>query len=330
MPPLCALITSLCLPEFAIAERKSYTMEGRLQPTWFSMVFVRVSGVGTGYNARQEVYWDGKFKFKNLPQGAYSVSVVVPRMGEFRQTYSVGPSTSDNRGRVKVTMVLNPSKAIRTFTAKERFTVPASRLSITEKAWKEYMDAQKSLNKEDRAGAEAHLEKAIEISPQFSAAWNTLGVLAYQDRKMDLAEERFRQAERLDPLLFEPIVNLGGVLLHNGKYDEALTYNTRAVERRPKDPLAHVQLGLTYLQMKRIDAAVRHLEQAKQIDPGHYAFPQLILSDIYLKQGNRIAAASELESFLRYHPDYEMADSLRSAIRKLRGIHEPPRPSSGK
>lgn len=314
----------------AAAARKAYTMEGKLQPTWFSLVFVRLSGVGTGYNARQEVYWDGKFKFKNLPAGTYSLSVVVPRMGEFRQTYSVGPSTSDHRGRVKISMVLNPAKAIRTITPRERFTVPASRLSITEKAWKEYMEAQKSLNKEDRAGAEAHLEKAIEISPQFSAAWNTLGVLAYQERKMELAEERFRQAERLDPALFEPVVNLGGVLLNLGKYEDALQYNARAVERRPRDPLAHVQLGLTYLQLKRTDLAVRHLEEGKHIDPGHYSYPQLILSDIYLRQGNRIAAASELESFLRYHPDYEMADSLRSAIRKLRGVTEPPRPAAGK
>ncbi len=166
--PICALAMVWAAP--AAAARKAYTMEGKLQPTWFSLVFVRLSGVGTGYNARQEVYWDGKFKFKNLPAGTYSLSVVVPRMGEFRQTYSVGPSTSDHRGRVKISMVLNPAKAIRTITPRERFTVPASRLSITEKAWKEYMEAQKSLNKEDRAGAEAHLEKAIEISPQFSAA----------------------------------------------------------------------------------------------------------------------------------------------------------------
>lgn len=305
-------------------------MEGKLQPTWFSMVFVRLSGVGTGYNARQEVYWDGKFKFKNLPPGAYSLSVVVPRMGEFRQTYSVGPSTSDKNGKVKVTMVLNPGKAIRTFTARERFTVPASRLAISEKAWKEYQDAQKSLAKEDRAGAEARLEKAIELAPTFAAAWNTLGVMAYQDKKWDLAEERFRQAERLDPLLIEPVINLGGVLLQTGKIDEALKYNQKAVERRPGDPVGQIQLGLTYLQLKRLDLAIRHLQETKRIDPGHYSYPQLVLCDIYLKQGNRIAAASELESFLRYHPDYEMADSLRSAIRKLRGVSEPHRPSTGK
>ncbi len=125
-------------------------------------------------------------------------------------------------------------------------------------------------------------------------------------------------------------MNLGGVLLNLGKYEDALQYNARAVERRPRDPLAHVQLGLTYLQLKRTDLAVRHLEEGKHIDPGHYSYPQLILSDIYLRQGNRIAAASELESFLRYHPDYEMADSLRSAIRKLRGVTEPPRPAAGK
>jgi tetratricopeptide (TPR) repeat protein len=304
----------------AAAERRIYQIEGRLEPTWFSLVMVRLNAVSSTYNARQEVYWDGKFKFKNLAAGTYSVSVMVPRLGEFRQTYSVGPSTADKNGKVKITMILNPSRANRTYTPKERFTVPVSRLSIGEKAWKEYQEAAKSLKKEDPDGAEAHLEKAIEMAPQFAAAWNMLGVIAYQQRKLDLAEERFREAERLDPLLFEPVVNLGGVLLQNGKAEEALAYNLKACERRPKDALANAQLGINYLQTRKVELAIRHLQEAKRIDPGHYTYPQLILSDLYLKMGNRIAAASELEHFLRYHPDYEMAESLRNAIRKLRGV----------
>jgi len=74
-------------------------------------------------------------------------------------------------------------------------------------------------------------------------SWETI---AYQTRKFDRAEECFRQALDLNPAAFEPLVNLGGVLVTMHKLDEAADYNLRAVLARPNDALANSQLGQTY------------------------------------------------------------------------------------
>lgn len=283
--------------------------------------FARVSISGSsGYSNNAQVYWDGKFKFKKVPQGSYVVTAYVPRVGEFRQTYDIGPSTVDEKGRFKVNIVVHPSRATRVATPRDRFTVSAKRLSISEKAWKEYFESQKKLRKQDYDGAVAHLEKAVKMSPQFAVAWNQLGTIAYHNRDLKKAEEYFREARKQDDALFEPLVNLGGVLLQVGRLDEALELNTQAVETRPRDALANAQLGLTYYEMKRMEEAVRYLNETKRLDPAHFTNPQLTLSDIYMKRGKRAEAAGELENFLRHHPDYAQAENIRTAIGKLRGV----------
>ena len=93
-----------------------------------------------------------------------------------------------------------------------------------------------------------HLERAVAIAPQFANAWNNLGTIAYQTQKYSRAEECFREALEQDPDSYEPLVNLGGVLINLHKLDEAWSYNVNAVLARPNDALANAQLGMTYFE----------------------------------------------------------------------------------
>ncbi|MBL8174391.1 MAG: tetratricopeptide repeat protein [Bryobacterales bacterium] len=299
------------------AERKTYTIEGELKPPpRFS--FSTVAAVGSAFQASAPVYWDGKFKYKNLTPGQYAVIIYVPRMGEFRQTYSVGPASADKKGRVKLNIIIHPSRATRLFTPKDRFTIPVRRLSIPDKARKEFANAARKIGKNDRQGAEAHLLKATELAPQYSAAWNMLGTLYYQQGKYAQAEEYFREAIRQDPDSFEPVVNLGGALISQNRAKEAIDVNQDAVKRRPKDALANSQLGLSYLESGNPEMAEKYLAEAKRLDPGHFSNPQIYLSQIYFKRGQKQMAAAELEHFLRHHPDSKEAPQIREAIRKFR------------
>ena len=60
------------------------------------------------------------------------------------------------------------------------------------------------------AGALASLQRAVEIAPEFAAAWNNMGTIAYQSRNYLRAEECFREALSADPSAYEPLVNLEG------------------------------------------------------------------------------------------------------------------------
>jgi Tfp pilus assembly protein PilF len=219
-------------------------------------------------------------RFKGLLAGPYTVSAIMRGYGETRQTVEVGPSVADSKGRVRVTLRVGESGTLGE-SARQRARVSARQLAVPDRAWKDYNDAQKELERRDIEAALAHLEKAVEIAPQFSTAWNHLGAIAYQTRQYEKAARHFRESLRQDPEAYEPLVNLGGTLLSLGKPDEALPFN-------------------------------------QKLDPTHFSNPQLVLADIYLRRNDGPAAAGELEELLKFHPDWPAAASVREAIEKLR------------
>jgi Tfp pilus assembly protein PilF len=91
-----------------------------------------------------------------------------------------------------------------------------------------------------------------------------------------------------------------------------------AVAARPNDALAHSQLGMNCFELGDLAAAAKELERARAIDPAHFSHPQLLLAQIYLRQGAKSAAAGALEQFLRYHPDWPQREQLRAKIVELR------------
>jgi len=258
----------------------------------------------------------GRFSFRKLAAASYTLAIFVPGRGEARQTVEVGPSLADSRRRVQVSVALKDSDFDPT-ADRRRHAVPARELAIPERALRDYGEAQRDLEKRDAAAAEKHLEHAVELAPQFAGAWNTLGTIAYQSRRFPAAEQRFREALRQDPSAYEPLVNLGGVLVTMHKFDEALEVNALAALTRPNDALAASQLGMTYFELGQFDSAIKHLERARQIDPAHFSHPQLFLAEIRLRRGEKQAAAEVLENFLGYHPDYPYAAKMREKITEL-------------
>jgi tetratricopeptide (TPR) repeat protein len=261
---------------------------------------------------------NGRFQFRKLLPGTYTIAVFLPLRGEARKTIEVGPGTADTHGRVRLDLRLQESDFVYGDTVKRQHAVRATELTIPDKAQREYEDARKDLAKHDAAGATQHLQHAIDLAPEFAEAWNELGTIAYQMQKFDRAEECFRESLRLDPQAFEPLVNLGGVLVTLHKLDEAWEYNGYAVLARPDDALANSQMGLTYFEMGSYDLAIRHLEKARRTDPAHFSHPQLVLAEIHLRRGEKAAAAEVLEDFLAHHPDWTQAAKMREKIAELR------------
>ena len=292
-----------------------YELVGSVQPEGRARVSIHGSTVPFSKGVLADPA--GRFKVKKLAQGAYTVSVFSRSRGEARLTIEVGPSTADTKNRVHVTLRLQETEATRE-ALRRRNLVSAKQLATPEKAYREWNAAQKQLARRDSAAAAKHLEKAVEIAPHFAIAWNLLGTIYYQTRRFTLAEETFRRALAEDPQAFEPLVNLGGVLLNVNKLDEAMGYNLRAVLKRPQDALANSQLGMTYFALGKFDLARKYLEESRRLDPAHFSHPQLILAEIHLRQRQPAQAADDLEDFLKHHPDSPQAEAVRTALARLR------------
>lgn len=304
----CALVLAGSLYP---AER-AYELNGRVVPE--SPAAVSLFGATTPFHAETVADAQGRFRFRKLEPGSYTVAVFIPGHGEIRQTIDLGPGSADARRRVAVTIQAADSPLVSKDVLKDRVIVSARQLSIPPRARHEYEEAQKKLARPDVAAAVAHLEKAVQIAPQFAAAWNNLGTIAYQTRDYPRAEECFRAALQADPGAYEPLVNLGGVLVNLHKLEEAWKYNVYAVLTRPNDALANSQLGMTYFERGELDLAEKHFVEARRIDPAHFSHPQLFLAEIHLRRGQRHEAAGDLEDFLQHHPDWPQAAKMREAI----------------
>jgi tetratricopeptide (TPR) repeat protein len=293
-----------------------YELRGRILPECSASV--SLYGATTPFSDSTLSDSRGRFHFRKLLPGAYTVAVFVPGRGEARQTIEVGPSLANPKGRVEITLELPDAKFERRDTLRRGATVSARELAVPERAVQEYQEAQKRLARRDVSGAVEHLESAVALAPRYAVAWNNLGTIAYQTRQYPKAEEYFRKALEADPDAFEPLVNLGGVLVTAAKTDEALKYNLYAVLKRPDDALANSQLGMSYFLLDRLDQALKYLTIARQIDPAHFSHPQLVLAEIHRRRGDRAAAAAELEDFLRRHPDSPDMAKIKAELVALR------------
>ncbi len=292
-----------------------YEVSGRIRPEGHASV--TLFGITQPFTTSTFTGQGGRFTFKKLAAASYTLAVFQPGRGEARQTIEVGPSLADARHRIQLTVTLKDADFDPT-SERRRHSVPVRELAIPERALRDYLDAQRDLEKRDVEAAEKHLEHAVEVAPRFANAWNTLGTIAYQTRRFPLAEQRFRQARQQDPTAYEPLVNLGGVLVTLHKLDEALEVNVHATLTRPNDALANSQLGMTYFELGQFDSAVKYLERARQIDAAHFSHPQLFLAEIHLRRGQKGEAATMLEDFLQHHPDYPRAEIMRRNIIELR------------
>lgn len=256
---------------------------------------------------------NGKFRFKNVQSGLYVLIIAVPRWGEMHQTIEIGPSSVTVGRRIEQTFYFKP----RLFN-KETQTVSINQLSVSRKAVREYRKARDRLSKRDVSGAIQFLEKAVALSPQFSEAWNQLGTIAYRSQNLEKAESYFQEALKQEPDSYPPLVNLGGVLLSQGKIQESLPLNQQAVKLRPDDPLAHAQLGYNYFLLQQNEGAEKHLKQAKKLDSKHFSAPRLVLAELYSQMGNLAAELVELEEFLKFHPDSDLVPDIVKKVEQVR------------
>ncbi len=269
------------------------------------------------FSSRTPVDAGGQFKLKKLLPDMYTLIIMIPRSAALRRTIEVSQSLADSKRRIYLTLVYE-----RKPVAGRPFNVSASQLAVPDSARAEYRKGIESLEKRETERAIEAFQKALMIAPQFTGAHNRLGEIYYQTRRYSLAEEQYREALQYNPNLFGPLVNLGGVLIAQQKYEESLQINLRAERARPDEPLVQTQLGHCFFYLGRFDDAELHLKKAKSLEPSHFSFPQLMLAQIYWRREDFTASAQELDEFLRLHPNSNQAPEVRRALDAIRSQQE--------
>jgi DNA-binding winged helix-turn-helix (wHTH) protein/TolB-like protein/lipoprotein NlpI len=115
----------------------------------------------------------------------------------------------------------------------------------------------------DWAEAEKQFKRAIELNPNYAMAHNWYSqYLAFMGRSEQALAEA-KRAQEIDPLSLWTNSNIGFVSYLARHYDEAILASHKTLELDPNFAVAHMIIGLSYVQKKMYDEGISELQKAK-------------------------------------------------------------------
>jgi TolB-like protein/DNA-binding winged helix-turn-helix (wHTH) protein/Flp pilus assembly protein TadD len=161
---------------------------------------------------------------------------------------------------------------------------------INPEAYDEYLRARFILHQEDQASIKAipHLERAIQLDPDFAAAYAALGeAWALPWGKKDNREtsakglEYSQKAVALDPTSSEALSSLGHSLMQSHRWNEGEVALRRAIELDPNNPYAVEYLSVLLAEKGRVDEGLQLSRQLAMENPVSADFQRTYANMLY-------------------------------------------------
>jgi Putative Zn-dependent protease, contains TPR repeats len=182
--------------------------------------------------------YGGTFEFQNIAGGNYEV-VVSSGLDEARDRVSVQNDVANVNLRLGQLASDN--------TSRKDGTISVAQLKVPEKARDENKKAREAMQKHDVAGAWKHVNKALQITPQFAAALTTRALLELDDNKSDSAIADLEQAVKLDAGYGLSFLVLGAAYNQRLHFDDAIRALDHGVALMPNYWQGYFELGKSYL-----------------------------------------------------------------------------------
>jgi len=163
-------------------------------------------------------------------------------------------------------------------------------------------------SREDNAASRQWLEKAIELDPNFAAAWALLASSYNVEVMYSWAKSPADSQKRFEECVQKALsINgstplalsyMGGILTRQGKWDEGLEYNERALSINPNDPRIMFFLALALEARGRFDEAIAIGQKILRISPYYPAMYLSYLASVYPAAGRYEEAIKVCELML--------------------------------
>lgn len=164
----------------------------------------------------------------------------------------------------------------------------------------------------DFEGAEASLQKAIDLKLNSSLLNQIYGWFLIAKGDSEKAIERMAEAVKQDPLSLPLLTNLADAYAFAGKFDEALVHYDKVIELDPSFRRAFEAKGMIYMGKKDFDKAIANLEHYHNMI-GHPLKGLSSLGHCYAAAGftdkaneviEKLKKREELEPGITLHLDY--------------------------
>ena len=207
---------------------------------------------------------------------------------------------------------------------------------IPEEAIEEFREAADESEKGNYVNAAEHLEKAVELAPDYYDAQNALGVEYTRLGRYRDAERALVLATELNPNVALPLINLGLLYLQvndlqgdagqtevaASTLERAVELLERAAELEALSTSARYYLGAALYRSGSFERAALMLDRALELDV-EMDMARLILVDVQVAQRDYRGALAQLTAYLERNPEDPRREAFETLKAELEGLLEP-------
>lgn len=236
----------------------------------------------------------GHYIYNGLPQGKYTVSVLVNGQEKTKQEHV--PTSLRSSDPTPVNFDLKPSAEQAANAAAE--------------------NADRSMSKEEREANEKRSKDnaaIIQKNKALNDAFNT-GKEALAAKNYDAAIDSFQKGVQLDPNQHVIFANLADAYIgqagtktgadQQASLDKALDAYQKAIALKADDPAYHNNYALALARAKKFDEAQAELNKAAQLDPPNAGRYYYNLGALLVNSGQTAASEQAFKKAIESNPDY--------------------------
>jgi TolB-like protein/Tfp pilus assembly protein PilF len=177
--------------------------------------------------------------------------------------------------------------------------------------------AQQNKNEEATKG----YERSLKLNPNYPTTYHWYGNLLSKKGEKDRALAMYEKAAELDPI--SPVLqfNIGSILLESNRHQEALAQFERISELSPEYSGSAMGKAMVYSEMGLLDEAIKWQSVAIEKDPGNL-YRKVELSKMYVDIGLDNLAENTLLEIEAQSPDFENIVFARTYLDMYRGEYE--------
>jgi tetratricopeptide (TPR) repeat protein len=209
----------------------------------------------------------------------------------------------------------------------EGSAVSATTLQAPRPARRAYQRALLYLQKDNLSEAGKQLLKAVQIYPNYAAAWHALGKIQERNGDVDLARNSFAKAIAADARFTSPYPKLAELEANAGDWAKVADITRRLLKLDAVDyPMAYLYNAIANLKLGQFDSAEKSARTGEKLDTSH-RYPQLeqVLAIALGRKRDYAEAAIHLRSYLLLAPDAADAARMKNALAELErrsGAHD--------
>jgi tetratricopeptide (TPR) repeat protein len=201
----------------------------------------------------------------------------------------------------------------------EGSAVSMTSLQAPKEARRAYDRGLQDLRKNKLPEAGKELRKAVDIYPNYAAAWYELGRIQEQNRDTEQARKCFAKAMAADGKFISPYLKLAELAARAENWAELADTTRRLLKLDAVDyPLAYFYNATANLNLGQIDEAEKSARAGEMLDTPH-RYPRLeqLLATILARKKDYAGAAAHLRSYLLLAPDAEDTARMKRYLAQL-------------